>query len=52
MDVYDGANRAGGIKVKSDGEFVAYDASNKKIGSFRSLRDAMAASVNNKRDLK
>jgi hypothetical protein len=43
LDVYNGRDRAGGIKVKSDGEFVAYDANNRKIGSFRTLQDATAA---------
>jgi hypothetical protein len=43
LAVYDGSECMGTIKVADDGTAVAFGASGKRLGAFRSLKDASAA---------
>jgi hypothetical protein len=43
LSVYDGQACMGAIKVADDGTAVAFGASGKRLGAFRSLKDASAA---------
>ena len=42
LAVYDGANRVGSI-VERDGQFQAFDAHDRRVGTFGNQRDAMRA---------